>query len=412
MSTINNLPPFKSVVLSGLIILGCLELAACSRSEATSAQTAKNPEVGVITVKAQPLTLNTELPGRTTAFMVADIRPQISGIVQKRIFTEGAFVKAGELLYQIDPATYQASYDSAKASLVKAQATLAAAQLTAKRDADLLAIDAISTQTNDDAQAALKEDEAAVAEAQAALETARINLQYTRITSPIAGRVETSTVTPGALVTASQTTALTTVQQLDPIYVDIPQSSVEVLKLRQAVASGQLKTDANDAVAIQLKLEDGSTYTHQGKLQFTGTTVSTTTGSITLRALVPNPEHLLMPGMYVRATLDKGTVPEALLVPQKGVTRDSTGKATAMVVTKEGKVEVRNITVAEAIGHEWHVTSGISAGDRVVVEGVNKVHAGQTVEAVETSDTADASPAAAGTPASAQNATSTVVAQK
>lgn len=412
MSTTNNLPPFKSVVLSGLIILGCLELAACSKSEATSAAPAKNPEVGVITVKAQPLTLNTELPGRTTAFMVADIRPQISGIVQKRVFTEGAFVKAGELLYQIDPATYQASYDSAKASLAKAQATLAAAQLTAKRDADLLAIDAISTQTNDDAQAALKEDEAAVAEAQAALETARINLQYTRITSPIAGRVETSTVTPGALVTASQTTALTTVQQLDPIYVDVPQSSVEVLKLRQAIAGGQLKTDGNDAVAIKLKLEDGSTYTHQGKLQFTGTTVSTTTGSITLRALVPNPEHLLMPGMYVRATLDKGTVPEALLVPQKGVTRDSTGKATAMVVTKEGKVEIRNITVAEAIDHEWHVTSGISAGDRVVVEGVNKVHAGQTVEAVETSDTADVSPAAASAPASAQNATSTVVAQK
>lgn len=414
MSTMHNIPPFKTVILSGLIILGCLELTACNKSEATSAQPVKNPEVGVITAKTLPLTLSTELPGRTTAFMISQIRPQIGGIVQKRVFTEGSFVKAGELLYQIDPATYQAAYDSAKATLAKAEATLAAAQLTAKRNAGLLAIDAISTQTNDDAQAAVQEDEASVAVARAALETARINLQYTRITSPIAGRVETSSVTPGALVTASQDTALTTVQQLDPIYVDIPQSSVEVLQLRQAISSGRLKTDANDAVAIQLRLEDGSTYKHQGKLQFTGTTVNTTTGSITLRALVPNPEHLLMPGMYIRATLDKGTDPQALLVPQKGVQRDSTGKATAMVVSKAGKVEVRNIVVAEAIGHEWHVTSGIAAGDRVIVEGVSKVHAGQTVEAVEVPDTADGSgtPAAASAPTSAQNAAPAVVAQK
>lgn len=403
MSALINLPPIKTAVLGILFAAGCLALSACSKSEATSAQPTKNAEVGVITVHAGPLALSTELPGRTTAYMIAQIRPQISGIVQKRVFTEGSLVKAGELLYQIDPATYQAAYNSAKATLAKSKATLAAAQLTAKRNAALLAIDAISTQTNDDAQAAMQEDEAAVAEAEAALETARINLQYTRITAPISGRVETSSVTPGALVTASQDTVLTTVQQLDPIYVDIPQSSVEVLQLRQAISSGRLKTDGSDAVAIKLKLEDGSTYKHLGKLQFTGTTVSTTTGSITLRALVPNPEHLLMPGMYITATLDKGTDPQAVLVPQKGVSRDSTGKATAMVVSKGGQVEVRNITVAEAVGHAWHVTSGLATGDRVIVEGGNKVRAGQTVEAVDVSDTVNDSLASARAPISAQN---------
>jgi len=413
VSTMNNMSPIKTIVLGVLFALACIELSACSKSEANANQVAKNPEVGVVTVQARPLTLSTELPGRTTAFMIAQIRPQIGGIVQKRVFTEGSLVNAGDLLYQIDPATYQAAYDSAKATLAKSEATLASAALTAKRNAALLAIDAISTQTNDDAQAALKEDEAAVAESKAALETARINLQYTRITSPISGRIETSTVTPGALVTAEQTTALTTVQQLDPIYVDIPQSSVDVLKLRQAIASGSLKTDSQKAVAIKLKLEDGTAYSHLGKLQSTGTTVDTTTGSITLRALVPNPEHLLMPGMYISATLDKGTDPQALLVPQKGVTRDSTGKATAMVVNKNGQIEVRNITVTDAVGHDWHVTEGLAAGERVVVEGTTKVHAGQTVDAVEVAGTANGTPAAAAsTPASAQNATSTVVAQK
>lgn len=409
MSTMNNIFPIKTTALGVLFALACIELSACSKSEANANQVAKNPEVGVVTIQARPLTLSSELPGRTTAYMIAQIRPQIGGIVQKRVFTEGSLVKAGDLLYQIDPATYQAAYDSAKATLAKSEATLASAALTAKRNAALLAIDAISTQTNDDAQAALKEDEAAVAESKAALETASINLQYTRITSPISGRIETSTVTPGALVTAAQTTALTTVQQLDPIYVDIPQSSVDVLKLRQAIANGSLKTDSQNAVAIKLKLEDGTAYSHLGKLQSTGTTVDTTTGSITLRALVPNPEHLLMPGMYIRATLDKGTDPLALLVPQKGVTRDSTGKATAMVVNKNGQIEVRNITVAEAVDHDWHVTSGIDAGERVVVEGTSKVHAGQTVDAVEVAGTADGSPvAAASTPAAA----AAVVAQK
>lgn len=410
LTSLNQLS-LKTTSLCVLTLCAGLALEGCGDKNASASQNKQAPEVGVVTLKSSSVAITTQLPGRTTAHMIAEIRPQISGIVQKRVFTEGSFVKAGQLLYQIDPATYQASYDSAKATLAKAEATLYAAQLTAKRDEGLLAIKAISEQTNETAQAAMKEDEAAVAEAKADLETARINLQYTRITSPISGRIETSTVTPGALVTADQTTALTTVQQLDPIYVDIPQSSVEVLRLRQGIANGTLKADKNDAVPIKLHLEDGSTYKYSGKLQFTGTTVDTTTGSITLRALVPNPDHLLMPGMYIRATLEKGTIPNALLVPQKGISRDSTGKATATVVDKAGTIAIRNVTVTDPIGHDWLVTSGLAAGDRVVVEGGIKVHAGQKVEAIEVPGTADGQPEASA-PAADQSAPSTTVAKQ
>jgi membrane fusion protein (multidrug efflux system) len=314
--------------------------------------------------------------------MVAQIRPQVGGIVQKRAFTEGALVKAGELLYQIDPASYQADHASAKAGVARAEATVNSARLKAKRQAELFAIEAISQQDNEDAQASLKQAEADLASAQAALDTAGINLERTRITSPIGGRVETSSVTPGALVTANQETALTTVQQLDPIYVDVPQSSAEVLQLRKAVASGTLKSEGNGAARIQVILEDGSTYKHEGKLQFSGVTVNTTTGAVTLRALVPNPEHLLLPGMYVRAKLEQGTDPQAVLVPQQGVGRDTAGRATALVVSPDGKVEQRNVTVAEVIGQSWRVTSGLAAGDKVIVEGSAKVMPGQIVHAV------------------------------
>ncbi|WP_281349751.1 efflux RND transporter periplasmic adaptor subunit [Propionivibrio limicola] len=362
----------------------------------------KAPEVGVVTLAAQPLTLTTELSGRTSAYMVAQIRPQVGGIVQKRSFIEGAMVKAGDLLYQIDPASYQAAYASAKASVARAEATLNAARLKAQRQAELLAIEAISKQDHEDAQASLQQAEADLAAARAALETARINLEHTRITSPINGRIETSSVTPGALVTANQDTALTTVQQLDPIYVDIPQSSAEVLQLRQALASGKLKGAGDNEVRIQLQLEDGSTYTHEGKLQFSGVTVNTTTGAVTLRALVPNPERLLMPGMYVRARLEQATDPQALLVPQQGIGRDNAGRATALVVLPEGKVEQRSVTVAEAVDHRWRVTSGLAAGDKVIVEGSAKVRPGQTVNAVAAD--AKAAPATGEKPA-AKNAT-------
>ena len=383
--------------LALLFVSSSLILTGCNDSQSAVNTAPKDPEVGVVTLALQSTTLKSELAGRTAAQMVAQIRPQVGGIVQKRAFTEGAMVKAGELLYQIDPASYQSTQASAKASLARAEATAASARLKAKRQADLFAIEAISQQDNEDAQTALQQAEADVASARAALETATINLERTRIVSPIAGRVEASTVTPGALVTANQETALTTVQQLDPIYVDIPQSSLEVLQLRKALASGSLKSEG-DAARIQLVLEDGCTYAHEGKLQFAGVTVNTTTGAVTLRALVPNPEHLLMPGMYVRAHLDKGTDPEALLVPQPAIGRDNTGKATALVVNAENKVEQRKVVVAEAIGSNWRVTDGLKAGERVIVEGSGKVRPGQSVRVVDVQPVAgNTAPAAAST---------------
>ncbi len=377
-----------------LFVSSSFILSGCNDSQSAVNTTPKDPEVGVVTLTLQSTTLKSELAGRTAAQMVAQIRPQVGGIVQKRAFTEGAMVKAGELLYQIDPASYQATQASAKASVARAEATAAAARLKSKRQADLFDIEAISQQDNEDAQTALQQAEADVASARAALETASINLERTRIVSPIAGRVEASTVTPGALVTANQETALTTVQQLDPIYIDIPQSSLEVLQLRKALASGALKSEG-DAARIQLVLEDGSTYAHEGKLQFSGVTVNTTTGAVTLRALVPNPERLLMPGMYVRARLDKGTDPEALLVPQPGIGRDNTGKATALVVNAENKVEQRKVEVAEAIGTNWRVTDGLKAGERVIVEGSGKVRPGQSVRVVDVQPMAGNTAAAA-----------------
>ena len=382
--------------LALLFVSSSLILTGCNDSQSAVNTAPKDPEVGVVTLALQSTTLKSELAGRTAAQMVAQIRPQVGGIVQKRAFTEGAMVKAGELLYQIDPASYQSTQASAKASLARAEATAASARLKAKRQADLFAIEAISQQDNEDAQTALQQAEADVASARAALETATINLERTRIVSPIAGRVEASTVTPGALVTANQETALTTVQQLDPIYVDIPQSSLEVLQLRKALASGSLKSEG-DAARIQLVLEDGSTYAHEGKLQFAGVTVNTTTGAVILRALVPNPEHLLMPGMYVRAHLDKGTDPEALLVPQPAIGRDNTGKATALVVNAENKVEQRKVVVAEAIGTNWRVTDGLKAGERVIVEGSSKVRPGQSVRVVDAQPVASNATAAPAT---------------
>jgi len=363
------------------IAFGAL-LAGCNNSQSAASNAPKATEVGVVTLAAQPLTLSTELSGRTTAFMVAQIRPQVGGIIQKRAFTEGAMVKAGELLYQIDPASYQATHASARAAVSRAEATLNSARLKAQRQAELLAIEAISKQDHEDAQASLQQAEADLASARATLETASINLERTRIAAPISGRIEASTVTPGALVTANQETALTTVQQLDPIYVDIPQSSAEVLRLRKALAEGKLKNDGDNSARIRLQLEDGSSYKHEGKLQFSGVTVNTTTGAVTLRALVPNPERLLMPGMYVRARLEQGTDPQALLVPQQGIGRDNAGRATALVVSADGKVERRDVTVAEIVGQNWRVTSGLAEGDRVIVEGSSKVRPGQVVSAV------------------------------
>jgi membrane fusion protein (multidrug efflux system) len=391
----------------------CAALSACGQaSSGAAAPGAPSPgarpqaEVGVVTLQAQDQVISTELPGRTTAYLSAEIRPQVGGIIKTRLFEEGTRVNAGQPLYQLDPATYQAAYNSAQASLVKARATLASARTTAERNAALVKIDAISKQTSDDSQAVLQEAQADVGTAQAALETARINLSFTKITAPIAGRVDTSTVTPGALVEANQTTALTTVQQTDPIYVDIPQSSAALLRLKQELAAGKLARTTGDQAKVRVVLEDGSVYAHEGKLLVSGATVSTSSGAVTLRAVVPNPDGLLMPGMYVRAVLDEGVAPKTLLVPQQAVTRTSSGAASVLTVGAGGKVEKHGLTVDRAIGNAWQVTGGLTAGQQVIVEGSQKISVGDAVKAVPASLAAGTT---AKTVASAQAGTAAIV---
>ncbi|WPB57555.1 efflux RND transporter periplasmic adaptor subunit [Xylophilus sp. GOD-11R] len=359
-----------------------LFLVACSDKKA-AAPPAGPAEVGVVTLKPQTTVFTTELPGRTSAFLAADIRPQVGGIVQQRLFTEGATVRAGQPLYQIDPSTYKAALSSAEAALARSKATSIAADATAGRNAELVRIDAVSKQVNDQSQAALAQSKADVATAQASVDTARINLAFTRLTSPISGRIGTSTVTPGALVTANQATALATVQQIDPLYVDVTQSSAEVLRLKRDFAAGRLTRSGADAARIKLLLEDGSPYGHDGRLQFAGISVNQTTGAVTLRATVPNPEGLLLPGMYVRAVVEEGSDKDALLAPQQGVLRDAVGRASALVVDQNNKVQRKTVNVGRAIGNRWLVRDGLAAGDRLVVEGSMRVKPGDTVKAVE-----------------------------
>ncbi|MDU7198744.1 MAG: efflux RND transporter periplasmic adaptor subunit, partial [Enterobacteriaceae bacterium] len=334
------------------------------------------------TLKTEPLQITTELPGRSSAFRVAEVRPQVSGIILKRNFTEGSDVEAGVSLYQIDPATYQASYESAKGDLAKAQAAANIARMTAARYQKLLGTKYISQQDYDTAQADAQQADAAVVAAKAAVETARINLAYTKVTSPISGRIGKSSVTEGALVQTGQTTALATVQQLDPIYVDVTQSSNDYLRLKQELANGTLKQE-NGKAKVELVTNDGTKYPQSGTLEFSDVTVDQTTGSITLRAIFPNPDMTLLPGLFVRAKLEEGTNPNALLVPQQGVTRTPRGDATAMVVGEGDKVEIRKLTATQAIGDKWLVTDGLKAGDRVIVTGLQKVRPGAQVKAQE-----------------------------
>ncbi|WP_111880644.1 efflux RND transporter periplasmic adaptor subunit [Paracidovorax anthurii] len=387
---------------AGALAAGALLLAGCSDKAAKPAP--RGPvEVGVVTLKAERQSVTTELPGRTSAFLVAEIRPQVGGIVQKRLFTEGADVKAGQVLYQIDPATYEAALASAEATLGRAQATLGSAESNARRNAELARIDAVSRQVADDSQAAAQQARSDVAVARAAVETARINLGYTRIKAPISGRTATSTVTPGALVTANQTTALTTISQIDSLYVDVTQSSTDVLRWKNDLAQGRLQRAGEGQARIRLKLEDGSLYAHPGRLQFSGVTVNPTTGAITLRGVAPNPDGLLMPGMYVRAVLETGVNEQALLVPQQGVTRDTAGNASVLVVGAQDKVERRGIQVGAAVGNRWLALSGLAAGERVVVDGLQRIKVGDTVKPVEAAPRPQgAAPAgAASAPASA-----------
>ncbi|HEY0193458.1 MAG TPA: efflux RND transporter periplasmic adaptor subunit [Kofleriaceae bacterium] len=337
-------------------------------------------EVGVVTLKTESVTIQTELSGRTTASLASDIRPQVSGILKARTFEEGAKVKAGQVLYQIDPAQYAATVEEARADVAAAKATLASAKVKAERFADLVKIEGVSKQEAEDARAAYELAQAGVAQRQAALQLAAINLQYTAIRAPISGRIGKSAVTPGALVTANQPTPLATIRALDPIYVDLTESSEERLRLRAAMSSGQLQ---QGTTKVKLKLGDGTTYDKEGTLEFSEVAVDEATGSVTLRATFANPNDTLLPGMYVRAALDQAVATTAILAPQQGITRDPKGNAAAMVVGAGDKVEVRTLVADRAIGDRWLVTSGLKDGDKLIVEGLNKIGPGMPVHATE-----------------------------
>ncbi|MEJ4042910.1 efflux RND transporter periplasmic adaptor subunit [Erwinia sp. SLM-02] len=388
MNKNRGLTPLAAV----LMLSGSLVLAGCDNKEQQQAGQQQAPEVGIVTLKSAPLKITTDLPGRTSSFRIAEVRPQVSGIILKRNFVEGSDIKAGESLYQIDPATYKAAWDSAKGDLAQAQANAQIASLTVKRYKPLLGTKYISQQDYDQAVATQSQTAAAVQAAQAAVESARINLAYTKVTSPISGRIGKSSVTEGALVTSGQTNALATVQQLDPIYVDVTQSSEDFIRLRNELNAGTLQ-QANGKAEVKLLMQNGSEYAQKGTLEFSDVTVDETTGSITLRAVFPNQDHSLLPGMFVRARLDEGTNPNALLVPQQGVTRTPTGQATAMVVGADNKVEVRNLTADQAIGDKWLVTGGLKEGDKVIITGLQRVRPGAAVTPQEVSE--DSSKAAA-----------------
>ncbi len=360
-----------------------LILSGCKNQVGDKADTAPPPpEVAFVTIKPQQLELTTTLPGRAWAFRVAEIRPQVSGIILKRHFEEGSDIKAGQLLYQIDPAPFQVALDSAKASLNRAQANLPSMRSRVERYKELLASNAVSRQDYDDAVAALDQVLADIEYWKTAVESARIKLDYTRVAAPIAGTIGRSNVTDGALVTAHQPLALATIQQMDPIYVDVTQSSAEFLRLKRSLETGELRKDKEISQKVHLFLEDGTSYSHEGTLQFADVSVDPSTGSFILRAVMPNPDHLLLPGMFVRAVIHEAMAPQAILVPQQGVNRTPKGDPVAMIVDENNTVAQRFLTIDRAVGDQWFVTSGLSAGDRVIVEGTQRIRPGATVRAV------------------------------
>ena len=379
MNKNRGLTPLAAV----LMLSGSLLLTGCNDGNEQKGQQSA-PEVGVVTLKAEPLNITTELPGRTSAYRIAEVRPQVGGIILKRNFVEGSDIQAGSSLYQIDPATYQAAYDRARGDLAKAEAAANIARLTVNRYKTLVGTKYISQQEYDTAVADARQADAAVTAAKAAVETARINLAYTKVTSPINGRIGKSSVTEGALVTSNQANALATVQQLDPIYVDVTQSSNDFLRLKEELANGTLEQEGGKA-KVELILENGQKYPQVGALEFSDVTVDESTGSITIRAVFPNPKGDLLPGMFVRARLDEGIKNNALLVPQQGVTRNPRGEATVMVVGADNKVENRTVTAAQAIGDKWLVTAGLKSGDKVIVTGLQKIRPGVQVKVEEAS---------------------------
>jgi membrane fusion protein (multidrug efflux system) len=365
-----------------LVLVASLALAACNSSAPTGAIPPGGPkppqDVGVVTLQSQPVTLSTDLPGRTSPFRVAEVRPQVNGVLQSRMFTEGTDVKKGDQLYQIDPAPYQAALDSALAQLQHAEAAEGIAKAQADRYQALKGSNAISKADYDTTMATQAQALADIASAKAGVETAQINLTYTKVLAPISGRTGRS-ITEGALVTANQSTALVTIQQLDPIYVDIPQSTVLITRLRREVASGQIKSVGDEEAPITLSLEDGSPYEQSGTLQFSEVTVDQSTGSVILRAVFPNPKAFLLPGMFVTAHIEEGVADQGILVPQQGVMRDPRGQASVFLVGPGDKVELRNIKTDRAIGDKWLVSSGLAAGDRVIIRGLQKVAPGAAV---------------------------------
>ncbi len=364
-----------------IFLLAVLGLASCDNT--TKSETTTIQEVGIVTLKSSPVMLSSDLTGRTTATLYADVRPQITGIIQKRLFREGDDVHAGQALFKVDDASYKAIYDQAVASLDSAKAQVLTDCQKARRYAGLVEIQGVSQQDADDARATCEVDKASVKEKAAAIESARVNLQWTTITAPIAGRIGISSVTPGALVTAEQDTALATIRSLDEMYVDLTQSSTQLLALRkQALAVNQ------NSLTVTLTLEDGSVYPAKGRLELTEVAVDESTGSVTMRALFPNPDHLLLPGMFVHANVENGTLVNGILVPQAAVSRDVKGNASALVVSADKKIEQRNVTTGTVINNNWLILDGLKPGERVVVEGSSKVTTGETVNPVEISTTA------------------------
>lgn len=389
-----------SRVSGAVLLLGSILLAGCDKSGSSEAATQAPPPqaVTVVTLKAENVTLTRELAGRATPSLIAEVRPQVSGIVKSRLFEEGGTVKAGQPLYQLADLEYAADAASARAALERAKATLQQAELSARRSGELVKIDAVSRQDDENAQAALAQAKADRAAAQAALQRSDVTLGYARIVAPISGNIGRSSVTPGALVTASQEQPLALVQRLDPMYIDVTQSSSELLDLRRETAAGTLRQAAD--LPVKIVLEDGSTYAREGRLAFTDVTVDPTTGSYTLRVTVSNPDGVLLPGMYVRALVGNGVRNGAVLVPQQGVARDPKGNVSAMVVGQDNKIVQRQLEVSRTIGNRWLVDKGLSAGERVVIEGLQKIGPGATVAPTEAG-----SKPAAGAQAAAKAAT-------
>ena len=393
------MPSLRSrAALPTLLIASTLVLAGCGKGDDPAGGERPPTAVTVVTLKPQSVLLTRELDGRARASQEAEVRPQATGIVQRLLFTEGGSVRAGQALYQLDPTAFQADANSAQAAVARAQASLESARLNAGRSAELVKIDAISRQDNENAQATLRQAQADLRSAQAAVQAAGVPLGFTRVTAPISGRIGRSSVTRGALVTSAQATPLALIQQLDPIHVDVSQSSAELLALRRSLDAGDVQQA--DSIPVDITLEDGSKYPQQGRLSFAEATVDPATGAVAMRIVVPNPDQLLLPGMFVRATVANAERRNAILAPQQGITRNAKGDATAMVVGTDGKVAQREVVVSRAIGDKWLVESGLQAGDRLIVEGLQKIRPGAPVQATEqgSAPPAAAKPAAA-TPA-------------